>query len=107
AAVGQRVLRTPAAGAAQAVSFRTADLLGELGDTDLIELTDVDGQLHAVVVAGGRPHLVHVGPTQAAVQALAHTLFALRREGTGSGTQRLDLAEVGRRRGVDQIGAAI
>jgi len=106
-AVRQRVLRTPAAGAAQAESFRTADLLGELGDTDLIELTDVDGQLHAVVVAGGRPHLVHVGPTQAAVQALAHTLFALRREGTGRGTHRLDLAEIGRRLEVNLLGEAV
>ena len=106
-AVRQRVLRTPAAGAARAESFRTADLLGELGDTDLIELTDVDGQLHAVVVAGGRPHLVHVGPTQAAVQALAHTLFALRREGTGRGTHRLDLAEIGRRLEVNLLGEAV
>ena len=106
-AVRQRVLRTPAAGAAQAESFRTADLLGELDDTDLIELTDVDGQLHAVVVAGGRPHLVHVGPTQAAVQALAHTLFALRREGTGRGTHRLDLAKIGRRLEVNLLGEAV
>jgi tetratricopeptide (TPR) repeat protein len=106
-AVRQRVLRTPAAGAARAESFRTADLLGELGDTDLIELTDVDGQLHAVVVAGGRPHLVHVGPTQAAVQALAHTLFALRREGTGRGTHRLDLAEIGRRLEANLLGQAV
>jgi tetratricopeptide (TPR) repeat protein len=106
-AVRQRVLRTPAAGTAQAESFRAADLLGQLGDTELLELTDVDGQLHAVVVAGGRAHLVHVGPTQAAVQALAHTLFALRREGTGRGTHRLDLAEIGRRLEVSLLGESV
>ena len=107
AAVRQRVLHTPAQGAGQAESFRTADLIGQLGDTDLLELTDVDGQLYAVVVSGGRPHLVHVGPTQAAVHALAHTLFALRREGTGRGTHRLDLAEIGRRLEVNLLGESV
>ena len=107
AAVRQRVLHTPAIASDQAESFRTADLLGELGDTDLIELTDVDGQLHAVAVTGGRLHLVQVGPTQAAVHALAHALFALRREGTGRGTHRLDLAEIGRRLEVNLLGDSV
>jgi CHAT domain-containing protein len=106
-AVRQRVLRTPAAGAAQAESFRTADLLDELGGTDLIELTDVDDQLHAAVVADRRLRLVHVGPTQVAMHALAHTLFALRREGTGRGTHRLDLAEIGRRLEVSLLGESV
>ena len=105
--VRQRVLRTPAAGTAQAESFRTADLLDELDDTDLIELTDIDGQLHAVVVSGRRLRLVHVGPTSAAVHALAHTLFALRREGTGRGTHRLDLAEIGRRLEANLLGESV
>jgi tetratricopeptide (TPR) repeat protein len=106
-AVRQRVLRTPAAGATQAGSFRAADLLGQLGDTDLIELTDLDGQLHAVVAAGRRLRLVHVGPTQAAVHALAHALFALRREGVGRGTHRLDLTEIGRRLEVNLLGDSV
>ena len=107
AAVRQRVLHTPAIASDQAESFRTADLLDELGDTDLIELTDVDGQLHAVVVTGGQLHLVHVGPTKAAMHALAHALFALRREGTGRGTHRLDLAEIGRRLEVSLLGDSV
>jgi tetratricopeptide (TPR) repeat protein len=107
AAVRQRVLHTPAIASDQAESFRTADLLDELGDTDLLELTDVDGQLRAVVVTGGRLHLVHVGPTQAAMHALAHALFALRREGTGRGTHRLDLAEIGRRLEVSLLGDSV
>jgi tetratricopeptide (TPR) repeat protein len=78
-----------------------------LGDTDLIELTDVDDQLHAAVVSGGRLRLVHVGPTQAAVRALAHALFALRREGTGRGTHRLDLTEIGRRLEVSLLGESV
>ena len=107
AAVRQRVLHTPAIASDQAESFRTADLLGELADTDLIELTDIDGQLHAVVVTGGRLHMVHVGPTQAAMHALAHALFALRREGAGRGTHRLDLAEIGRRLEVNLLGDSV
>jgi len=107
AAVRQRVLHTPAIASDQAESFRTTDLLGELGDTDLIELTDVDGQLHAVVVTGGQLHLGHVGPTKAAMHALAHALFALRREGTGRGTHRLDLAEIGRRLEVSLLGDSV
>ena len=106
-AVRQRVLRTPAVAAAQAEAFRTADLVGQLGDTDLLELTDVDGQLHAVVVTGGRLHLVHVGPTQAATHALAHALFALRREGAGRGTHRLDLTEIGRRLEMNLLGESV
>ena len=85
AAVRQRVLHTPAAEAGQAESFRAADLLDQLGDTDLIELTEVDGERYAVVATAGRLHLVHVGPAQTATHALAHALFALRREGPAAG----------------------
>src|SRR6266446_10471863 len=42
-----------------------------------------------------------------AVHALAHTLFALRREGTGRGTHRLDLAEIGRRLEVNLLGESV
>jgi tetratricopeptide (TPR) repeat protein len=107
AAVRQRVLHTPAVAAGQAESFRTAELTGELGNTDLLELTDVDGQLYAVVVAGGRLHLVHVGPTQAATHSLAHALFALRREGAARGSHRLDLTEIGRRLEVNLLGDSV
>ena len=44
-AVRQRVLRTPALAAGQAEPFFIADLLDELGDTSLLQLTDVAGQL--------------------------------------------------------------
>jgi len=97
AAVRQRVLHTPAVAARDAEPFVVADLLEQLGDTELLELTDVDGQLYAVVAAGGRLHLQHVGPAQEAERSLAHALFALRREGTRRGVHRLDLAEIGLR----------
>jgi tetratricopeptide (TPR) repeat protein len=107
AAVRQRVLHTPAVEAGQAESFSTADLLDQLGDTDLVELTDVDGQRYAVVAAAGRLHLVHVGPVQAATHSLAHALFALRREGAGRGTYRLDLTEIGRRLEANLLGDSV
>jgi tetratricopeptide (TPR) repeat protein len=107
AAVRQRVLHTPALAAGQAESFRTADLLDQLGEADLVELTDVDGQLHAVVAAGGRLRLVQVGPTQAAVHSLAHALFALRREGAARGSHRLDLTEIGRRLEQSLLGESV
>jgi tetratricopeptide (TPR) repeat protein len=107
AAVRQRVLHTPALAARNAESFVTADLLDQLGDTDLLELTDADGQLYAIVVTGRRLHLVHVGPTQAAVHRLAHALFALRREGSGRGTFRLDLTEIGRRLEMSLLGESV
>jgi tetratricopeptide (TPR) repeat protein len=107
AAVRQRVLHTPAAEAGQAESFRPADLLDQLGDTDLVELTEVDGQRYAVVATAGRLHLVHVGPAQTATHALAHALFALRREGAGRGTYRLDLTEIGRRLETTLLGDSV
>ena len=97
----------PGGTAGQAESFSAADLIGQLDGTDLLELTDVDGQLHAVVVTGGRLHLVHVGPTQAAVHSLAHALFALRREGAARGSHRLDLDEIGRRLELNLLGDSI
>ena len=107
AAVRQRVLRTPALAAGNAAPFVPADLLEQLGDTDLLELADVDGQLYAVTVTGRRLHLMHVGPTQAAVQSLAHATFALRREVSGRGTFRLDLAEIGRRLEMNLLGESV
>ena len=106
-AVRQRALHTPAVAAGDAEPFIVADLLAQLGETDLLELTDVDGQLYAVVAAGGRLHLEHVGPTQGAMHSLAHALFALRREVAGRGTHRLDLAEIGRRLELNLLGESV
>jgi tetratricopeptide (TPR) repeat protein len=106
AAVRQRVLHTPAAAVSNADPFVIADLLEQLGDTDLLELADADGQLYAVAVTGNRLRLVHVGPTQKATQSLAHALFALRREGVRRGSHRLDLAEIGLRLEADLLGSS-
>jgi CHAT domain len=107
AAVRQRVLHTPAAAAIDAEPFAAADLPEQLGDSDLLQLTDLDGQLYAVVVAGRRLRLVRVGPVAAATRALSHALFALRREGSRRGTDRLDMDEIGRRLETNLLGESV
>jgi tetratricopeptide (TPR) repeat protein len=106
-AVRRRVLRTPGAAGGRADPLRCDELLARLGDRDLIELVDVDGELYAVVAGGRRVRLHRVGPTAAAAHALAHALFALRREATGRGTERLDLAAIGARLEADLLGGSV
>ena len=95
--VRRRVLLTPGTAGDRSAQFRSADLLDHLGNRTLVELTDVDDQLYAVVAARGRVHLMPVGPTALATHRLSHALFALRREATGRGTHQLDLDSIGAR----------
>ncbi|WP_405067051.1 CHAT domain-containing protein [Kribbella sp. NBC_01510] len=95
--VRRRVLLTPGTAGDRSAQFRSADLLDHLGNRTLVELTDVDDQLYAVVAARGRVHLMPVGPTALATHRLSHALFALRREATGRGTHQLDLDAIGAR----------
>ena len=88
---GRCTAQAPASGG-RTPPVRVAELRSLLGDTDLVELTEVDGQLFAVVVSGDRPPAMHhVGPVEVAERALAHALFALRREGSRRGATPLDL----------------
>ena len=88
---------TPGATGDRPDQFRSTDLLDHLGDRSLVELTDVDDQLYAMVAARGRIRLMPVGPTALATHRLSHALFALRREATGRGTHQLDLDDIGAR----------
>jgi len=97
-AVRRRALHRPGAGISGTAPARVAELRAELGSSELVELTDVDGRLLAVVVAGDRPPAMYdVGETAAADRALAHALFALRREGSRRGEDPLDLRRIGHR----------
>jgi tetratricopeptide (TPR) repeat protein len=51
----------------------------ELGEWALVELADSGGDLHAVVLSGGRCHHRYVGPAAAVVAELEHLRFGLRR----------------------------
>lgn len=98
AEVREQVLQTPGTATGESELFDPAELLAALGEVDLVELVDVDGQLHAVVAGGGRLRLCPVGPTAAADHALAHALFSLRRAGARRpGADALDLDAVGAR----------
>jgi CHAT domain-containing protein len=95
-AVRRRALHRPGSGSGRAVPIRVAELRSLLVDTDLVELTDVDGQLFAIVLSEADPPTMHhIGETGVAERALAHALFALRREGTRRGTTPLDLGQIG------------
>ena len=97
-AVRRQSLRRPGGDLRPSAPLRIDDLRGMLDETDLIELTDVDGQLFAVVLAGDRPAaLHHVGATTTAERALTHALFALRRAGARRGETQLDLRSIGLR----------
>lgn len=105
--VRQRVLRTPGVAGGRSQPFRSAELFGQLGPADLIELADVDGDLYAVVAGRGHVHLERVGPTSLAAHSLSHALFALRREATGRGTHRLDLDKIGAKLEADLLGGSV
>ncbi|MGK5113660.1 CHAT domain-containing protein [Geodermatophilus sp. CPCC 205506] len=56
-----------------------ADLTGPLGDAALVEYVELEGDLHAVTVAGGRARLHFLGRAQTVRQVLTHVPFALHR----------------------------
>jgi tetratricopeptide (TPR) repeat protein len=74
------------------VRFDLAELTDSLGEQVLVELVEVGGVLHAVVVRGGRVTRQLVGSLDSALQAVEYARFQLRRVGRGA---RPDLAAVG------------
>jgi tetratricopeptide (TPR) repeat protein len=63
--------------------FDAGTLLNALGDDRLIELVDVDGELHALVCGGGRVRRFPVGPAAGAAHAVRFARQALRRVAHG------------------------
>jgi tetratricopeptide (TPR) repeat protein len=72
-------------------------LAADLGDRALVEIVELDGELHAVVIvagsaggpAGARSALVRLGPLRAVVTELHALRFALRRLAFGYGAEEL------------------
>ena len=96
--VRRRAMHRPGDGSGHGTLLRVAELRAHLGDSTLVELTEVEGQLYAVVVTADRPPVMHhVGDAGDAERALAHLLFALRRAGTRRGEATLDLGPIGLR----------
>lgn len=59
-----------------------------LGDRALVELVELDGQLVAIVIAGERPRLRHLGSMLEVTARMDHLRFALRRMVKGQGSDR-------------------
>jgi hypothetical protein len=60
-----------------------ADLLGQLGPAQLVEIVDINGTLHVLLCAAGRVRQVTAGSTADAVRAADFARFALRRLARG------------------------
>lgn len=71
-----------------------ADLVSHLGDRILVQLVNVDGTLHAVVVRDGRWRTLRVGPLDVGRTAMERALYGLRSATRG---RPIDLAPLGQR----------
>jgi hypothetical protein len=76
------------------VRFEVEQLVAALGDATFVEITDIDGTLHALVADNRRVRHLVVGSTGAAEQAVPYAQFALRQAARG---RPADLDGVGRR----------
>jgi hypothetical protein len=93
-----------AGASAQTGRFEAAHLVEGLGHATFVELVEIDGVLHALVVRSGRVSHVVVGSTSEAEQAVAFARFALRQTARGRPS---DLDDVGRRLQVTLLGDAV
>jgi tetratricopeptide (TPR) repeat protein len=76
----------------QSSPFAAGALLDALGDDRLVDLVDVDGQLHALVCGGGRVLRFPVGPAADAAHAVRFARQALRRVAHGPAVSPDDAA---------------
>jgi len=108
-AVRARTLRTLGTVGSQAERFHLDELLAGLGETRLVELVEVDGVLHAIVVAGGRVRRHTVGTVLAAEREVELVRFTLRRVAYGrpSGPAGAALGQAGRRLQEALLGPAV
>jgi tetratricopeptide (TPR) repeat protein len=72
-------LRARGADRTSRTAFHTADLLAELGGTQLIEVVDIDGSLHVLTCGASRVRQFAAGRVEDAVRAAEFARFALRR----------------------------
>jgi tetratricopeptide (TPR) repeat protein len=77
--VRARALRARGISGGSGFRFDVAELLAGLGDTQLIEIVEIDGTLHVLLCARGRVRHFLAGQTTDAVRAAEFGRFALRR----------------------------
>jgi tetratricopeptide (TPR) repeat protein len=83
-AVRARAMRTLAAGRRDTPrvgtgGFAVSDLLDELGDDRLLEVVDIDGQLHVLVCGKGKVRRFTAGTTEQAAREVKFARFVLKR----------------------------
>jgi tetratricopeptide (TPR) repeat protein len=94
-AVRARAMRTLAAGRRDhsgtgAVRFAVSGLLDELGDDRLLEIVDIDGQLHVLVCGRGKVTRFTAGTTEQAAREIKFARFVLRRVAYGPAVPSLE-----------------
>jgi CHAT domain-containing protein len=114
AAVRARVLRFRGAGGGAGAGYRfdVGELLGRLGDARLVQIADIDGDLHLLICGAGRVRHFAGGRADDAAREIDYARFSLRRlaygrearPGTGLGLleasgSRLEAALLGPARG--------
>jgi tetratricopeptide (TPR) repeat protein len=78
-AIRARTLHAPGTDPRASATFELDEIFAALGDTALVELVEVDGILHAIVVANGRVERHTVGPLRDAELEVERARFRLRR----------------------------
>ena len=87
--------------------FGARELLGALGDHTLIEITEIEGRLHALLCARGRVRRFPAGPARDALTELEHLRSGLHHLSYRASPERLALVEAGGHRLQDLLlGAA-
>jgi tetratricopeptide (TPR) repeat protein len=81
--VRAHVLRTRGTSSRGPAGVSVAELLGELGPAQLVEIVDVDGTLHVLACGSGRVRHVTAGRTEDAIRDGSFVRFALRRLARG------------------------
>ncbi|HEX8861762.1 MAG TPA: CHAT domain-containing protein, partial [Actinomycetes bacterium] len=78
-AIRARAMRVRGGGAAGGGGFQVASLLIELGAARLVQIVEVDGDLHVLVCGGGRVRRFAAGRADAAAREVELARFRLRR----------------------------
>jgi hypothetical protein len=90
-AVRARTLQTPGRKATREQRFEVGGLLDSLGERRLVSVVEVDGELTALVAAGGRVRKFSGGRLEDAAREVDYARFALR-SAAGTGASRADVA---------------